>query len=215
MQYDEFSLRHIGPGESDTKKMLSSLEVESIEELLTQTIPQEIRLKSPLSLPKGISENKFLTELRTLSDENKLFETLDTKISYFYLPLSKKAYINDTVGFISDLPTLLVQAFRSTLDEVTQADLLIHVRDISVNNIEDQKNDVLEVLRQLNIFPNTLEGPKMLEVFNKVDIADNEIRKGLFKSPNSFFISAKTGEGLNELKAKIDEILYSLFQNKL
>ena len=75
MQQDDFSLRHIGPSESDIKKMLSSLDVESIEELLTQTIPQEIRLNSPLSLPKGISENKFLNELRALSDENKLFET--------------------------------------------------------------------------------------------------------------------------------------------
>ena len=75
MQQDEFSLRHIGPNESDTKKMLSNLEVESIEELLSQTIPNEIRLKSPLSLPKGISENKFLNELRTLSEENKIFET--------------------------------------------------------------------------------------------------------------------------------------------
>ena len=63
MQQDEFSLRHIGPNESDIKKMLSSLDVESIEELLTQTIPQEIRLNSPLSLPKGISENKFLNEI--------------------------------------------------------------------------------------------------------------------------------------------------------
>ena len=75
MQQDEFSRRHIGPSESDIKKMLSSLDVESMEELLTQTIPQEIRLNSPLSLPKGISENKFLNELRALSDENKLFET--------------------------------------------------------------------------------------------------------------------------------------------
>ncbi len=75
MQQDEFSLRHIGPSESDIKKMLSSLDVESIEELLTQTIPQEIRLNSPLSLPKGVSENKFLNELSALSDENKLFET--------------------------------------------------------------------------------------------------------------------------------------------
>ena len=75
MQQDDFVLRHIGPSENETKKMLASLEVNSIEELLTQTIPQEIRLKSPLSLPKGISENKFLNELRSLSDENKLFET--------------------------------------------------------------------------------------------------------------------------------------------
>ena len=75
MQQDDFVLRHIGPSENETKKMLASLEVNSIEELLTQTIPQEIRLKSLLSLPKGISENKFLNELRSLSDENKLFET--------------------------------------------------------------------------------------------------------------------------------------------
>ena len=75
MQQDEFVLRHIGPRELETNKMLASLEVESLEELLKQTIPEEIRLKSPLSLPKGISENKFLSELRSLSYENKLFET--------------------------------------------------------------------------------------------------------------------------------------------
>ena len=75
MYQDEFVLRHLGPSESETNKMLASLEVDSIEELLRQTIPQEIRLMSPLSLSKGISENKFLKELRTLSDENKLFET--------------------------------------------------------------------------------------------------------------------------------------------
>ena len=75
MHQDEFVLRHIGPSESETNKMLASLEVDSIEELLRQTIPQEIRLMSPLSLSKGISENKFLKELRILSDENKLFET--------------------------------------------------------------------------------------------------------------------------------------------
>ena len=75
MHQDEFVLRHIGPRELETNKMLASIEVESLEELLKQTIPEEIRLKSPLSLPKGISENKFLSELQLLSDENKLFET--------------------------------------------------------------------------------------------------------------------------------------------
>ena len=75
MHQDEFVLRHIGPRELETNKMLASIEVESLEELLNQTIPEEIRLKSPLSLPKGISENKFLSELQSLSDENKLFET--------------------------------------------------------------------------------------------------------------------------------------------
>ena len=75
MIHNEFVSRHIGSDESDTKKMLESLELESVEELLSQTIPKEIRLTSPLSLPEGISENKFLNELRSLSEENKLFET--------------------------------------------------------------------------------------------------------------------------------------------
>ena len=149
-----------------------------------------------------------LTKLK-VSAKNKLFETLDTKISYFYLPLTKKAYINDTVGFISDLPTLLVEAFKSTLDEVTKADLLIHVRDISISNHEEQKTDVLNVLKQLNIIPNTIEGPPMIEVINKVDVSNAE-NKNFFKNKkNTFLISAKTGEGIESLKNGIDKILHS------
>ena len=149
-----------------------------------------------------------LTKLK-VSAKNKLFETLDTKISYFYLPLTKKAYINDTVGFISDLPTLLVEAFKSTLDEVIKADLLIHVRDISISNHEEQKTDVLKVLKQLNIIPNTIEGPPMIEVINKVDVSNAE-NKNFFKNKkNTFLISAKTGEGIESLKNGIDKILHS------
>ena len=150
-----------------------------------------------------------LTKLN-VSAKNMLFETLDTKISYFYLPKTKKAYINDTVGFISDLPTLLVEAFKSTLDEVIKADLLIHVRDISVNNYEEQKRDVLNVLKQLDIVPNTIDGPPMIEVINKVDV-DNVQNKNFFRNKkNTFLISAKTGVGIENLKNEIDEILYSL-----
>ena len=149
-----------------------------------------------------------LTKLK-VSAKNKLFETLDTKISYFYLPLTKKAYINDTVGFISDLPTLLVEAFKSTLDEVTKADLLIHVRDISISNHEEQKTDVLNVLKQLNIIPNTIEGPPMIEVINKVDVSNAESKNFFKNKKNTFLISAKTGEGIESLKNGIDKILYS------
>ena len=139
-----------------------------------------------------------------------LFETLDTKISYFYLPMTKKAYINDTVGFISDLPTLLIEAFKSTLDEVIKADLLIHVRDISVNNHEEQKGDVLNILKQLDIEPNSISGPTMIEVINKVDV-DKFNNKNIFKNKkNTFLISAKTGFGVEVLKNEIDKILYSL-----
>ena len=149
-----------------------------------------------------------LTKLK-VSAKNKLFETLDTKISYFYLPLTKKAYINDTVGFISDLPTLLVEAFKSTLDEVTKADLLIHVRDISISNHEEQKTDVLNVLKQLNIIPNTIEGPRMIEVINKVDVSNTESKNFFKNKKNTFLISAKTGEGIESLKNGIDKILHS------
>ncbi len=149
-----------------------------------------------------------LTKLK-VSAKNKLFETLDTKISYFYLPLTKKAYINDTVGFISDLPTLLVEAFKSTLDEVTKADLLIHVRDISISNHEEQKTDVLNVLKQLNIIPNTIEGPPMIEVINKVDVSNAESKNFFKNKKNTFLISAKTGEGIESLKKGIDKILHS------
>jgi glycine dehydrogenase len=75
MQPDKFALRHIGPKEQEISKMLTALEVDSIEELLSQTIPEEIRLKQPMALREGISEFRFLNELRTLSDENQLFET--------------------------------------------------------------------------------------------------------------------------------------------
>ena len=124
--------------------------------------------------------------------------------------MTKKAYINDTVGFISDLPTLLIEAFKSTLDEVIKADLLIHVRDISVNNHEEQKGDVLNILKQLDIEPNSISGPTMIEVINKVDV-DKFNNKNIFKNKkNTFLISAKTGFGVEVLKNEIDKILYSL-----
>ena len=74
MQPDKFALRHIGPNEMEISKMLSTLEVDSVEELLSETLPMEIRLPQPLNLRRGISEYRFLNELRALSDENKLFE---------------------------------------------------------------------------------------------------------------------------------------------
>ena len=113
------------------------------------------------------------------------------------------------MGFISDLPTLLVEAFKSTLDEVTKADLLIHVRDISISNHEEQKTDVLNVLKQLNIIPNTIEGPPMIEVINKVDVSNAESKNFFKNKKNTFLISAKTGEGIESLKNGIDKILHS------
>ena len=150
-----------------------------------------------------------LTKLN-VSAKNKLFETLDTKISYFYLPYTKKAYLNDTVGFISDLPTLLIEAFKSTLDEVKNADLLIHVLDSSAENIEQQKRDVLKVLDQLEVFPNSYNGPPMIEVLNKIDKTNIKLNKSKIYLNNSIFLSAKTGYGVEKLKREIDKNLLRL-----
>ena len=75
MQPDKFALRHIGPKEGEVSKMLTALEVDSVEELLSETLPEEIRLPQQMNLREGISEYRFLNELRALSDENQLFET--------------------------------------------------------------------------------------------------------------------------------------------
>ena len=75
MQTDKFASRHLGPKEEEITKMLNTLEVDSVEELLSQTLPEDIRLDQPLTLPEGVSEYRFLNQLRALSDENKLFET--------------------------------------------------------------------------------------------------------------------------------------------
>ena len=115
MHQDEFVLRHIGPRELETNKMLASIEVESLEELLKQTIPEEIRLKSPLSLPKGISENKFLSELQSLSDENKLFETY---IGLGYNPTHTPAVIQRNIrkpGMVFSLHSLPSRNFSGEI----------------------------------------------------------------------------------------------------
>ena len=82
------------------------------------------------------------------------------------LPSSDKIILSDTVGFISDLPTQLVKAFRATLEEVTQADMILHVRDIAHTDTDIQKNDVMNVLRDIGV----LETVPIIEVFNKTDL---------------------------------------------
>eukprot|EP00252_Welwitschia_mirabilis_P007773 TRINITY_DN19459_c0_g1_i2.p1 TRINITY_DN19459_c0_g1~~TRINITY_DN19459_c0_g1_i2.p1 ORF type:complete len:614 (+),score=114.64 TRINITY_DN19459_c0_g1_i2:127-1968(+) len=108
-----------------------------------------------------------------LSDSNlyiddKLFATLDPRVRKVILPSGQKALLSDTVGFISDLPVQLVEAFHATLEEVTEADLLMHVIDSSAPNMEDQRNSVLDVLEQIGVSTEKLEN--MIEVLNKVDL---------------------------------------------
>jgi len=141
------------------------------------------------------------------------FATLDTTIRKLELPNMDDARLIDTVGFISDLPTHLVDSFRATLEEALEADLLIHVRDRSSDADEDQKRDVLKVLVQLSELTGT-QLPPMIEVWNKIDLVSPAIREGLeaerTRLSDQFIavpLSAITGEGIDSLVAEIESLL--------
>jgi GTP-binding protein HflX len=141
-----------------------------------------------------------------------LFATLDPTLRAIQLPHGGKAMLSDTVGFISSLPTQLVAAFRATLEEVLEADLILHVRDISHEDAEAQERDVDQVLRQLGIDPAT--GDRILEVWNKIDRFDVEARENLqniaARRPSErpcLLVSAETGEGIDDLLRAIEERL--------
>jgi GTP-binding protein HflX len=127
------------------------------------------------------------------------------------LPGFDKVILSDTVGFVSDLPTELIAAFRATLEEVASADLLIHVRDISHPDREAQREDVEDVLASLGLAE---EGaPARIEAWNKIDLLQDEERLRLFEEArrrdNVVPISAATGRGLDELRALMAEQLRS------
>ena len=141
-----------------------------------------------------------------------LFATLDPTLRALTLPHGGKAMLSDTVGFISDLPTMLVAAFRATLEEVIEADVILHVRDMSHEDAEAQERDVDGVLRQLGI--DTDSGQRILEVWNKIDRFDQDERDNLAniaarRPPERacFPVSAITGEGIDALLAAIEERL--------
>ncbi len=129
-----------------------------------------------------------------------LFATLDPTMRSIRLPSGKTVILSDTVGFISQLPTTLIAAFRATLEEVLEADLLLHVRDISHAESKAQAKDVMNVLDELG-----LTEPKMIEVLNKMDQIgeDGDIPKGR----NRVAVSALTGENMDTLLRKIDQAL--------
>jgi GTP-binding protein HflX len=143
-----------------------------------------------------------------------LFATLDPTLRALTLPHGGKAMLSDTVGFISNLPTQLVAAFRATLEEVLEADIILHVRDISHEDAEAQEADVEAVLRQLGIDPAADSGQRIIEVWNKIDRFTPEERENLqniaARRPAEhpcFLVSAETGEGLEALLAAIEERL--------
>ncbi len=141
--------------------------------------------------------------------EDLLFATLDPTMRGIVLPSGRHAILSDTVGFISDLPTQLVAAFRATLEEVQQADLILHVRDIAHPDAEAQREDVIAVLQELGIEPDQDE--RVVEILNKIDRLPEVERDRLAwqeeRKPELLPISALTGEGAARLLDFIDRRL--------
>ncbi|MDN5786994.1 GTPase HflX [Pseudorhodobacter sp.] len=138
--------------------------------------------------------------------KDMLFATLDPTMRGMELPDGRKVILSDTVGFISDLPTQLVAAFRATLEEVLAADLILHVRDISHPESAEQAADVGDILTSLGM---KAEIPQF-EVWNKLDLVDGSARAALEKQASAsdrvFALSALTGAGIAPLLAAVSEV---------
>jgi len=147
----------------------------------------------------------------SVTAQDMLFATLDPTMRAIELPGGHKAILSDTVGFIADLPTHLVAAFRATLEEVLAADIILHVRDASHPESEAQAADVYGVLADLGLDPGDAEGPPVIEALNKIDLMPAQERQKLVnraaRSSLAVPVSAVTGEGLEALQAQIEELL--------
>jgi GTP-binding protein HflX len=149
-----------------------------------------------------------MTQASVLSTD-MLFATLDPTLRAVELPKGLRVILSDTVGFISDLPTMLVAAFRATLEEVVEADLIVHVRDISHEDADAQSLDVEDVLGQLGIAAR--DGARLIEVWNKIDRLDGEARARVCnraerqpRERHPVLVSALSGEGLARLASEIE-----------
>jgi GTP-binding protein HflX len=148
-----------------------------------------------------------MTQARVLSAD-MLFATLDPTLRAVALPRGNRVILSDTVGFISDLPTMLVAAFRATLEEVIEADVILHVRDMAHEDADAQSHDVEKVLGELGI---AASDPRIIEVWNKIDLIDEEARARLFnlaaRQPaerRPLPVSALSGEGIDHLMHAIE-----------
>jgi GTP-binding protein HflX len=141
--------------------------------------------------------------------QDMLFATLDPTLRSLKLPDGRPAILSDTVGFISDLPHELVEAFRATLEEVQDADVVLHVRDIASEESEAQAQDVRTVLERLDV---DMDERRILEVWNKVDLVHPEVRERVEgdarrNHPPAILLSAVTGEGCDALLSAIGALV--------
>lgn len=140
--------------------------------------------------------------------EDLVFATLDPTLRKLELPNGKTVILSDTVGFIADLPTTLVEAFRATLEQVQYADIILHVRDMSSHDHPWQREDVIKVMGELGIDYD--HDPRIVEVLNKIDAISGDaradvIRDAQFSGAKLVPVSAKSGEGIDALLGVIAE----------
>lgn len=142
--------------------------------------------------------------------QDLLFATLDPTLRKIELPGNHEVILSDTVGFISDLPTHLIAAFRATLEETIEADVILHVMDASSPDFKAQRQDVIKILNDLNVEYDS--NPNIIEIYNKADkITDsdelNDLNRKIKFEENSCLISAMNGQGIDELCILIAEKL--------
>ncbi len=215
-----------GPGETQIEadrrmigERITKLKRELKEVRRTRAIHRAARQKVPYPIIAlvGYTNAGKSTLFNTLTDadvvsKDQLFATLDPTMRRLELPSGQEVIMSDTVGFISDLPHELVEAFQATLEEVTEADILLHVRDIADNATEEQKNDVLKVLENLGLSEDG-EVP-VIEVRNKSDLLGDTDREfhgnsALRSNNRVVLLSAVRGEGLDRLLASLGQVLGS------
>ena len=214
-----------GPGETqiETDRRLISEKITKLKKELaevrrTRTLQRAARKRHPhptvalvgyTNAGKSTLFNR-LTQAEVVA-EDMLFATLDPTLRMLKLPDGRPAILSDTVGFISELPHELVEAFRATLEEVQQADVVLHVRDIASDETDAQAADVRQVLEQLDV---DMDARRILEVWNKIDLLDPPARAETLGDarrahPPAMPVSAVTGEGtaalLQAVAALVDE----------
>ncbi|KZB68330.1 GTPase HflX [Thalassospira lucentensis] len=213
-----------GPGERQIEidrrligDKLAKLRRELEEVKRTRELHREARRRVPYPIVALVgytnAGKSTLFNQLTVSDvfaEDMLFATLDPTMRGLELPSGRKVILSDTVGFVSDLPHDLVAAFRATLEEVLEADLIVHVRDASSHEAEAQKLDVLEVLKALGL-QKAIDGEELVEALNKCDQLEGEdltaVQEYSSRNANTIAISAIKGTNCDALLALIEDRL--------
>ena len=212
-----------GPGETQLeldKRMLSQ-RIKKIKLLLlkienTRSMQSKNRKNNKIAIAsivgytnagKSTLFNKLLNE--NVLSKNMLFSTLDPKRRILKSLSNHRVIISDTVGFISDLPTELIESFKSTLEEISSSDIILHVRDLSSPYFKSEGKDVYNILNKLD---KNIES-KTLEIFNKVDLLYKDEYKNINKR-NAILVSAKNGIGIDKIKFAINNVLNHTYLRK-